>query len=422
MSHVWLFWRVTECCCWMLFLRRRQAPTNRTVGIEIENNNSVKQIIVSKSNNFNPQNHASFVLDQSQRDYYMRLAAASAALGLFLWAIIIVDFHGAAYGFSFSMDGKTTKKHYQQQQQQQHQPFLPHYHSQTKEEQSIVAMTMTVPDDFQPTNNKKEDNKNDDGTSYIGLAKNNVCSKPLPEFDFYKPKAAASDDDVWETFGYGSNPTVFGQILRGELKTRILTETKQLLAFVDVKPRAPFHGLIIPKEHIRSVLELEKTEKARLANGDESHNNKRNVEEKSSLHFSSSSLVHEISDVAHRLLQNHCPEAYRTGDYILCFHIPPFTSVDHLHLHVLAPASSMGPLYRYGKYNCEATTNTNENNNNNNNNYNVRWCIGLTTVLERIQGGLPPTPYSRSDSWGTIAYDALASVKSILLDRIGFGR
>ena len=211
-------------------------------------------------------------------------------------------------------------------------------------------------------------------------------SKPLPDFDFYKPKAAS--DDVWETFGYESNPTVFGQILRGELKTRILTETKRLLAFVDVKPRAPFHGLVIPKEHIRSVLELE----------------------------TEARLVHEISDVAHRLLQNHCPEAYRTGDYILCFHIPPFTSVDHLHLHVLAPASSMGPLYRYGKYNCEAT-NTSENNH-----YNVRWCIGLTTVLERMQGGLPPTPYSRSDSWGTIAYDALASVKSILLDRMGFGR
>ena len=44
--------------------------------------------------------------------------------------------------------------------------------------------------------------------------------------------------------------------------------------------------------------------------------------------------------VVYMLLTTNCP-TQRFG-----FHWPPFTSVDHLHLHVLAPASQMGLLSR----------------------------------------------------------------------------
>jgi len=78
------------------------------------------------------------------------------------------------------------------------------------------------------------------------------------------------------------------------------------------------------------------------------------------------------------LLGEQQPLALKDEDYILCFHIPPFNSVDHLHLHVLAPASEMGVLYRYGKYNAG-----------------TRSCIGDLEVIERLEGGMAAVPYAR---------------------------
>ena len=47
-----------------------------------------------------------------------------------------------------------------------------------------------------------------------------------------------------ETYDYDSNPTVYGKILRGELKTRFLLETERFVLFEDIMPRAPLHALI----------------------------------------------------------------------------------------------------------------------------------------------------------------------------------
>lgn len=76
------------------------------------------------------------------------------------------------------------------------------------------------------------------------------------------------------------------------------------------------------------------------------------------------------------LLQQYQPEALAAEDYILCFHIPPFNSVDHLHLHVLAPASEMNWVYREIKYKCGA-----------------RWCTSDLEVIERLMAGLPAVRY-----------------------------
>jgi hypothetical protein len=78
------------------------------------------------------------------------------------------------------------------------------------------------------------------------------------------------------------------------------------------------------------------------------------------------------------LLEEQQPETLEAKDYILCFHIPPFNSVDHLHLHVLAPASKMNVMYRYGKYNCGS-----------------RWCISDLEVIERLKGGFVAVPYTQ---------------------------
>jgi diadenosine tetraphosphate (Ap4A) HIT family hydrolase len=112
---------------------------------------------------------------------------------------------------------------------------------------------------------------------------------------------------------YSDNPTVFGKILRGEASAAVFIETEAFLAFRDIQPRAPFHALIIPKGFVESVFELTDLDLV---------------------------LLDEMTTMAQKLVQESQPTAYASNqDYLLCFHIPPFNSVQHLHLHVLVPMS-----------------------------------------------------------------------------------
>ena len=48
---------------------------------------------------------------------------------------------------------------------------------------------------------------------------------------------------------------IFCKIVRGEIKVDFLYESDSVVAFKDIKPLAPVHYLIIPKEHIPSMNE-----------------------------------------------------------------------------------------------------------------------------------------------------------------------
>lgn len=122
---------------------------------------------------------------------------------------------------------------------------------------------------------------------------------------------------------YADDPTVFGRILEGSLPALALLESESLLAFQDRTPRAPLHALVIPKQNIPTV---------------------------NSLEYSDLPLLNDARTMAMALIEHYFPQAHKDGDYILAYHVPPFNSVDHLHLHVLAPASEMGWIFRYGKY------------------------------------------------------------------------
>lgn len=50
---------------------------------------------------------------------------------------------------------------------------------------------------------------------------------------------------------------LFCKIASGALNTEFLLETEQLVAFRDINPVAPTHILVIPKEHIQSLSQLE---------------------------------------------------------------------------------------------------------------------------------------------------------------------
>ena len=50
---------------------------------------------------------------------------------------------------------------------------------------------------------------------------------------------------------------LFCRLVRREIPATILHETEITLAFRDISPKAPVHFLVIPKEHIASVMKLE---------------------------------------------------------------------------------------------------------------------------------------------------------------------
>jgi histidine triad (HIT) family protein len=57
---------------------------------------------------------------------------------------------------------------------------------------------------------------------------------------------------------------LFCKIVAGELPAQRLYEDDEILAFKDISPQAPFHGLIIPKTHLATLNELT-SEHAELA-------------------------------------------------------------------------------------------------------------------------------------------------------------
>ena len=167
---------------------------------------------------------------------------------------------------------------------------------------------------------------------------NNSQTSTARTYDYHCPPSSATNPDTY----YQSNPTVFGQILRGDLPSRTLAESDRLVVLEDIHPKAPLHALVIPKAYIGSVMDLRQSD----------------VE-----------WLQESRDLALHLIQQHHPVAFASGDYRLVFHIPPFCSVQHVHLHVLAPLSQLSWYDRYIKYRPQ-----------------TRWCIAMEQVMLRLQG------------------------------------
>lgn len=105
---------------------------------------------------------------------------------------------------------------------------------------------------------------------------------------------------------------IFCKIVQGEIPCRKVFEDDEMLAFHDINPMAPVHLLLIPREHIASMAELE-----------EKHR----------------SLVGKMMLVANRLaVEQGSPEGFRlivnTGKI-------GRQDVYHLHMHVIGGASPL---------------------------------------------------------------------------------
>jgi histidine triad (HIT) family protein len=58
---------------------------------------------------------------------------------------------------------------------------------------------------------------------------------------------------------------LFCKIVQKQIPATIVEETDQTLAFRDINPRAPVHVLVIPKEHIPSLMALQPEHAALLS-------------------------------------------------------------------------------------------------------------------------------------------------------------
>ncbi len=61
---------------------------------------------------------------------------------------------------------------------------------------------------------------------------------------------------------YGTENCLFCRIIKGEVKSDKVYEDDLLLVIKDIKPKAPTHLLIMPKEHIGNRADLKPTQES----------------------------------------------------------------------------------------------------------------------------------------------------------------
>jgi histidine triad (HIT) family protein len=108
---------------------------------------------------------------------------------------------------------------------------------------------------------------------------------------------------------------IFCKILSGEIPSKKIYEDDIMLAFHDVTPQAPVHFLVIPKRHIRNIMELSATDKVLV--GD---------------------LLYKAQELA---VEHGCAE--KGARFVINCKSDAGQSVDHLHIHVLGGRSLEWP-------------------------------------------------------------------------------
>lgn len=98
---------------------------------------------------------------------------------------------------------------------------------------------------------------------------------------------------------------MFCKIISGEISTYFVAKTDNVVAFYDINPLAPTHILILPKEHVKSFLDINVTH---------------------------SGLISKMISLAQKLIKNYNLE----GAYKMVFHGGKYQHISHLHWHLLA--------------------------------------------------------------------------------------
>ena len=107
--------------------------------------------------------------------------------------------------------------------------------------------------------------------------------------------------------------TIFGKILTGDIPCEEIYSDDYCLAFKDIEPQAPIHILIIPRKSIKSLNEVEATDK---------------------------SLLGHLLLVAKKIANNQGLENWRT---VINTGEGAGQTVFHLHLHIMGGRSLQWP-------------------------------------------------------------------------------
>lgn len=107
---------------------------------------------------------------------------------------------------------------------------------------------------------------------------------------------------------------LFCKIIEGNIPSDLIYEDEKVIAFTDINPQAPVHFLVVPKEHIKSLDEI-----------NENHKN----------------LIGHIIYIASKLAaENGLENGYRLVNNI---GTQGGQTVDHLHFHVLGKRNMQWP-------------------------------------------------------------------------------
>ncbi|MBE6051631.1 MAG: histidine triad nucleotide-binding protein [Clostridium sp.] len=101
---------------------------------------------------------------------------------------------------------------------------------------------------------------------------------------------------------------IFCKIIKGEIPSKKIYEDDKVYAFYDISPEAPVHFLVIPKEHIGSVNDI----------------NEENADIISHIFLAINKIVNDlgVAETGYRIVNNTGKDGGQT--------------VHHMHYHVLA--------------------------------------------------------------------------------------
>lgn len=58
---------------------------------------------------------------------------------------------------------------------------------------------------------------------------------------------------------------IFFKIIRGEIPTDLIYQDQNLVVFKDINPKASVHLLVVPREHIKNLMEVQESQKTLIA-------------------------------------------------------------------------------------------------------------------------------------------------------------
>lgn len=128
---------------------------------------------------------------------------------------------------------------------------------------------------------------------------------------------------------------LFCRIAAGKAPAKIVAQNDQFVAFETIAPASSYHLLVSPRRHIQNIDALTRDD------------------------------VGLLRDLKSFGLASLTPD--QAKDVLLSFHVPPYNSIDHLHLHVITSKSTTMSWLGYFKYMVGTP-----------------WCVDVDAVIARL--------------------------------------